>query len=767
MIALSKSKTLHSEAVILTLITIAALCLRFYRLGDPSLWIDEFLVVLAADKPLPYLFNWLNLELHPPSLYLLVKSLFYLGSSDFALRCLFALLGAACVPLAYAMGKKLQGGGYGLLLSALVAICLPFVIISREVRPYAFVIFFSILSLRFCAAFMASNRKKDIYLLVASNTLLMYFHYLSCLFAFSFLVAMLAARGRSGRAISFGNIARYCIWTLLSIVPLFFFIFHQAHAWAQGTGTSAADPRVILEYLRALESFPRGIAHGALTAILWFFAAAGIISLFFSNRNLLIILCAIIATPCAILTLFKINLGLSYYHILPAGLALLMLIAEGASRLARVALLKQAAALLILIAGVTSLAQSYSFDFNYPYKSIARALPAKLQGSSYALIDTMAFYPVNWYLDRFLADNPVRGASLAQADEEVSLHFVSGKGGGLPFYGKPEDLVHLFGLRTEASEGDHYSVISCRLKRTPVTRVSTLPYSISRSARPLDLYKNAAFFENTVILPNHEGIASPGSNNVPSRVGYLFENHAQNTKTFFNLLLKFKNSNPGGSFKVKIVFDDEPEQVVFSSIGPAKEPPNEGLAMETVAFGRIAPYRKALLIFESVCPLITPEYWGGNLETTGLVAFRLEAEHLATDFLAGTPNLPGLVAEGLKDIEVDGGNRWRWALGSETRLIFNLAQDSPVTLFFSLFNPLPGQKIRIEANGESLGELDNLPADSWLIPGTVFQRAFPGRAGKNIMRFRFEKWNGNPALFAANDPQPYAAAFTALRLDFP
>jgi mannosyltransferase len=98
----------------LTLITLIALLMRFYRLGDWGFWIDEVITV-----------NNVMHNLHQstrPTYHLIGIAVSTLGVSDWSARLVPALVGIISLPLLYFPTRKLFGVGVALLAVFLLAI---------------------------------------------------------------------------------------------------------------------------------------------------------------------------------------------------------------------------------------------------------------------------------------------------------------------------------------------------------------------------------------------------------------------------------------------------------------------------------------------------------------------------------------------------------------------------------------------------------------------------------------------------------------------
>jgi 4-amino-4-deoxy-L-arabinose transferase-like glycosyltransferase len=113
---------------LLTLI-LAALVLRFYRLDAMPLFSDEAYYLLWADRLAPAYVD------HPAGIAFLLAVSTALGRSEFGVRWLNALLSVACVPLAYAMGRRYVSTAGGLIVAAVVAFSPIYIITGRVAYP--------------------------------------------------------------------------------------------------------------------------------------------------------------------------------------------------------------------------------------------------------------------------------------------------------------------------------------------------------------------------------------------------------------------------------------------------------------------------------------------------------------------------------------------------------------------------------------------------------------------------------------------------------
>jgi len=121
-----------------------------------------------------------------------------------------------------------------------------------------------------------------------------------------------------------------------------------------------------------------------------------------------------------------------------------------------------------------------------------------------------------------------------------------------------------------------------------------------------------------------------------------------------------------------------------------------------------------------------------------------------------------VVTTGMRSIEQDKIGQWRWGLGPESAIAFQLDQARELSLQLDFINVIQDQQMVIIANGKELTRFNNLPQQAWLREKTSSMVRFQGQPGENRIVIRYEKWNGNGAAVSQQDQSPYAVAFTRL-----
>jgi len=147
--------------------TVVGLALRIAHLGTNSLWLDEGVSVAIARLSWPDFAALLwrregNMALY----YLLLRFWLHLGSTEFFIRLLSAIVGALLIPVLYWLGTRFFGASAGLAASLLGTINVFHIHYSQEARSYALVALFSVLASGFFAELIErpSQRARGFYI---------------------------------------------------------------------------------------------------------------------------------------------------------------------------------------------------------------------------------------------------------------------------------------------------------------------------------------------------------------------------------------------------------------------------------------------------------------------------------------------------------------------------------------------------------------------------------------------------------------------------
>ncbi|NJN67418.1 MAG: hypothetical protein HC884_12250 [Chloroflexaceae bacterium] len=119
-------------------LTLLALGLRLYQLSTHSYWDDEIVTSIAARPPVGTIF-WSSSTYSPhhlPLYYIIVHLWMSLGDGLVMLRMPSVLMGTACVPLLYLLGRELLPAPVPLIAAALLAVSPNQIVHSQQARMY-------------------------------------------------------------------------------------------------------------------------------------------------------------------------------------------------------------------------------------------------------------------------------------------------------------------------------------------------------------------------------------------------------------------------------------------------------------------------------------------------------------------------------------------------------------------------------------------------------------------------------------------------------
>lgn len=150
---------------ILVLILCLSVILRFYHIDYQSIWLDEICSIIEANPET----QWKDLEgtimvsdPHPPLYFAIMKVLFQIfGYTSFVARTFSAVVGVLGVYAMYLLGKAIGTYKTGLLAAFLLAINSFHIYYSQEVRMYALLLLFTILSFYRLVLFLKNSTYKN------------------------------------------------------------------------------------------------------------------------------------------------------------------------------------------------------------------------------------------------------------------------------------------------------------------------------------------------------------------------------------------------------------------------------------------------------------------------------------------------------------------------------------------------------------------------------------------------------------------------------
>ena len=204
-------------------LTLVGLVLRLGLVDVQSIRLDESLSLTEARASLTtMLHNLATWDIHPPLYYTLLHGWIHLaGTSAIALRLPSVLIGTACVPLTYAVGRRLVGSRAALLAAALGAASPFWVWHSDEARMYPLFLFTALLALHAltAAAERGGAARWSAYGLATAVSL--YSHYFAALMIPVHLAYLLTRRDPRRTLLTWGAAAAA---GLASFVPWLLFL---------------------------------------------------------------------------------------------------------------------------------------------------------------------------------------------------------------------------------------------------------------------------------------------------------------------------------------------------------------------------------------------------------------------------------------------------------------------------------------------------------------------------------------------------------------
>lgn len=213
-------------------------CLRLYRLGVESIWLDEYYSIRYAIQPnVSSLLTTLNANtVHPPLYFLLLHFWLQPGDTDFHLRLPSALFGTLSIAALYFTATEMFDRRVGLLSALLLALSPMHLWHGQDARMYTLLVFAILSSSCFLWAAWQKNKAVAWAAYVVAATVSLYTHYLAIplLAIQNVFVALSLFTDRANRR------RRILRWLIAQIVVLLFFLPWPLTFWDQ-TRIAAAD----------------------------------------------------------------------------------------------------------------------------------------------------------------------------------------------------------------------------------------------------------------------------------------------------------------------------------------------------------------------------------------------------------------------------------------------------------------------------------------------------------------------------------------------
>jgi len=164
----------RKEVFLLVIITVIGTCLRMYRLGYQSLWLDEILTFLSSNGTLSHVLFQTEIQTNIlPLYYLVVHAFLALSDQEVFLRVPSLIFGSLTIPLFYYTVRHTFGTQMGLWASSLLAISPFHIFYSQEARPYAMFLLLCLLAfylLQLCIEKKESRLLKLSFAIVGAST---------------------------------------------------------------------------------------------------------------------------------------------------------------------------------------------------------------------------------------------------------------------------------------------------------------------------------------------------------------------------------------------------------------------------------------------------------------------------------------------------------------------------------------------------------------------------------------------------------------------
>lgn len=180
--------------------TVCALALRYWGLGDKSLWLDEIWSVTVAHMSWhALLWSVVNQDPNMSLYHVLLHLWLPFANGEAMIRGLSAAAGAATVPVVYLTGQRLFDRRAGLLASLLMAVNLFHIQYSQEARSYGLWVLLCAASTFFFICCIEESRPADWAWYCATAVLATYAHIYALLLIVSQLASVLMLDTRHAR----------------------------------------------------------------------------------------------------------------------------------------------------------------------------------------------------------------------------------------------------------------------------------------------------------------------------------------------------------------------------------------------------------------------------------------------------------------------------------------------------------------------------------------------------------------------------------------
>jgi len=733
--------------------------LRFINLEAPPLRWDELVVPLTARHPLEYILDWCRrCEVHPPGFHLLVKAFMTAGVSDVILRLPAFCAGVLLIWLTFQLVKETLGSAAAAAAAVLVATDPFLILFSRQVRPYTVWLCLLALSCLFFCRVSRESRRGTWIGLFAVSFLAYWTHFISVIvFPAQTLACFLLDRKRFGSRKLWLFLASVAL-PFLTIIPFLLGTMRREAVSGSNSYLEVAGSTLSLLNRAFFPFYDSALARAGIAVL----CLIGLVRVFKGNRPLFAYILAASTFPLAVVILLRYGSYYSPWHLIfiPYFGILCMACALGSNW----KISPYAVTLLVAGANIFSLTQppaSKIYQNNYLYegdfcetgptiKTLAAFFPRYLAPGTFvrSQFDT-EYYSTNWYIDQVCPYENFTGNVLSPDRTQTTITTIASQ----PL---PEDGTVVADLGTH------------KILRKSIARAE-LPWlrpgeTTTVTNQPDSFFANVQELRDITVFSDRGYSVYPSRNGDSSSFSFVYRDGSLPTPCVLEISPRFRNSLRNGVFSIEAQFDGEAPVPVLETNGVELAPKDDFVLLQpTLYLRRYQPFTSLTLRFKFRTPLTTPGYPGGNLSLISFFSVAITPSRLSLDFFDPDNLDKEALATGLRDIEFDGPKRWRWATGPETSVTFTSPDEREARMRFGLMNIMPGQRLRIEANGTLLKEIGPIEPGKWLTPNITDELPFTAKAGRNTIRFLYGSWN-TPATPVLADSSPYSGAFSELSI---
>ena len=229
--------------MLILLLTACAALVRFYHLGDKSLWIDEGGSWILTQMSWHAFCVAIRTCMAEMTLYYFLLRLWStVGTSEFALRSLSVLLSVATVPLVGYLGRRLFTRQAGILAAAVFSFHVWNISFAREARTYPLLTLLLVIGWLLIARIVQEPTPRNWAWFGIVSVLAVYSHFLAALtIAAQFTTLLLIPMNRR----EFKRLIGAGLWIVVGCLPVILYALRQSAgtvSWAKPTTFSMRIP---------------------------------------------------------------------------------------------------------------------------------------------------------------------------------------------------------------------------------------------------------------------------------------------------------------------------------------------------------------------------------------------------------------------------------------------------------------------------------------------------------------------------------------------